>query len=152
VGDAAQILEQATVEAEVRAQHLWNSECEVTMGDREKDCLVQKGSEKLDLLLMTRRTPHQSPAGTVRGKLHHRPSCPGVAQRAKPDAGERKEVFVLTMVAADAGETLFQVAAVQKFVHHIRDDWAQEAIAWLIPLFIDGEERTEITRQALPER
>ena len=39
VRDAAQILEKVTVEAEVRAQHLRDSEGEMPVRDREQDCL-----------------------------------------------------------------------------------------------------------------
>ena len=34
-------------------------------------------------------------------------------------------------VAADAGEAVFEVAAVHKLIHDLRDDRAQEAVAGL---------------------
>ena len=54
-------------------------------------------------------------------------------------------------VAADAGEAVFEVAAVHKLIHDLRDDRAQEAVAGLKALFVDSEKRGEMPGQALPE-
>ena len=55
------------------------------------------------------------------------------------------------MVAADAGEAVFQVAAVQELAHHLGDDRAQEAVAGLETLFVGGKKGVEVPGQALPE-
>lgn len=34
---------------------------------------------------------------------------------------------MLAVVASDTGEPAFKVAAVEELIHHLRDDWAQEA-------------------------
>jgi hypothetical protein len=57
-----------------------------------------------------------------------------VAGEAEPaaSAGEGQEVFVLAMVAADAGEAAGQVATFQELVNHLGDDGAEEAVAGLV--------------------
>ena len=52
VRQAAQVLEQVAVEAEVRAQHLGDSEGEMPVRDREQDRLGQQRAEELDFLLV----------------------------------------------------------------------------------------------------
>ena len=42
-------------------------------------------------------------------------------------AGEGQEIFVLAVVAAEAGEAAVEVAAVEKLVDHLRYDRAQVA-------------------------
>ena len=128
VGDAAVVLEQCAVEAEVRAQHLGDAEGEVTVRDREQDRLREQRAEKLDLLLVA-----------------------GGAEPA-PLAGEGEQVLVLAVVAPDAGEAVFQVATVQKLVNDLGDDRAQEPVAGLETLFVGGKKGVEVPGQALPER
>jgi hypothetical protein len=128
VGDVAEFLEQGAVETEVRAQHLGDAEGEVTVRDGEQDRLGDQRAEKLDLLL--------------------------VAGGAEPAAfaGEGQQVFVLAMVAPDAGEAVFEVAAVHELVHDLGDDRAQKAVAGLETLFVGGKKGVEVPGQALPER
>ena len=128
MSEAAEVLEQVAVEAEVRAQHLGDTQREVPVRNREQDRLGEQGAEKLHLLL--------------------------VAGRAEPAAfaGERQQVLVLAVVAPDAGEATRQIAAVQELVNDLRDDWAQEPVTGLIVLLIAGEKRIEVPGQALPER
>ena len=52
VRDAAQILEQVAVVAEVRPQHLGDAEGEMPVRDREEDRLGQQLPEELNLLLV----------------------------------------------------------------------------------------------------
>ena len=59
---------------------------------------------------------------------------------------------MLAVVAAHAGEAVFEVAAVQELVDDFRDDRAQEAVAGLIALLVGLQERVEMPRQTLPER
>jgi hypothetical protein len=58
---------------------------------------------------------------------------------------------VLAVIAPNAGEPAFEVAAVQELVDHLRDDGAQEPIAGLVTFLVAGEEVVEMPRQALPE-
>ena len=117
VGEAAQVLEQVAVEAEVRAQHLGDAEGEMAVRDGEQDRLGQQRAEELDLLLVA-----------------------GGAEPA-PLAGERQQVLVLAVIAADAGEPALEVAAVEELVDDLRDDGAQEAVAGLVALLVDVQER-----------
>ena len=57
---------------------------------------------------------------------NHRPSCHGVARRAKTDARERQEHGLLAVFAVDAGETLGEVTAVEVLVDHILDHRLEE--------------------------
>ena len=50
--NAAQVLEQVPVVAEVRAQHLRNAEGEMPVRHGKKDRLGQERAEELDLLLV----------------------------------------------------------------------------------------------------
>ena len=56
---------------------------------------------------------------------------PGRGRGGGPLAGEGREVFVLAMVAANAGKATLQVAAVQELVDHLGNDGAQDTIARL---------------------
>jgi hypothetical protein len=124
----AQVFEQVAVEPEVGAQHLGDAEGEVPVRDGEQDRLGQQRAEELDLLLVA-----------------------GGAEPA-PLAGERQQVLVLAVVATDAGEAAFEVAAIQELVNHLRDDRAQEAVLGLVLLLVGVQKRVEMPRQALPER
>ena len=53
--------------------------------------------------------------------------------------GVKLEVLVLAVIAADAGESACQIAAVQELVDHLRDDRAQEPIAGLATFLVTGE-------------
>lgn len=59
---------------------------------------------------------------------------------------------MVAVVAAHTGEALFQIAAVQKLVHDLRDDRAQETEAGLVACLVASEKAVEMSRQALPER
>ena len=48
------------------------------------------------------------------------------------------------LVAADAGESLPQVATVQKFIHDLGDDGAQKAEMRLETLFVGGKKGVEM--------
>jgi len=49
---AAQVLEQVTVEAEARAEHLRDTKCEMPVRDGKEDRLGQERAEELDLILV----------------------------------------------------------------------------------------------------
>jgi hypothetical protein len=70
----------------------------VAVRDREENRLGQERTEELDLLLVA-----------------------GWAE-PPPFAGKGQQVLVLAVIAADAGESAFQIAAVQELVDHLRDD------------------------------
>ncbi len=78
VGDAAEVLEQVAVEAEVRSEHLGDGEGEVAMRDGEEDRFGQQRTKELDFLLVAGGT---EPA---------------------PLARERQQALVLAVVAAHA--------------------------------------------------
>ena len=77
-----------------------------------------------------------------------------VARGAEPAsfAGEGQEVFVATMVTADADEAAVEVAAVEEFVDDLRDDGAQGAEAGLVVVRVGFDEGGEVAVGALPER
>ena len=127
VGDAAERLEQVAVEAEVGAQHLGDGEGNVAVGNREEDGLGEQGPEELNLFLMAGRT---EPAAL---------------------AGEREQVVFLAVVAADAGEPMLEVPAVQKLVHYLGDDGPQETVTGLVAFLVDRLEGVEMPGEALPE-
>ncbi len=112
VRDAAEVLEQVAIEAEVWAQHLGHAESEVAMRDREGDRLGQQRPEELDLLLVA--------GGTEPTTL----------------AREREQVLVLAVIATYTGEAAFEVAAVQKLVDDLRDDGAQEPVPGLVAFWL----------------
>ncbi len=58
------------------------------------------------------------------------------------------QVFELTVVAADAGEALFEIAAVRKLVDDLGDDRPQEAVPGLVTLLADLRERLETSGKA----
>jgi hypothetical protein len=101
----AEPLKQSTVPLEIGPQHSGNRQDEVPMRHRRHHPLQDKPGSGLDGFLVAGGT---EPAAF---------------------AGERHKVFVLAMVAADAGEAALQVAAVQEFVDHLGDDRAQPALA-----------------------
>ena len=113
--------------AEVGAQHLGDGEGDVAVGNGKEDGLGEQGPEELDLLL--------------------------VAGGAEPTAlaGEREQVVFLAVVAADAGEPMLEVPAVQKLVHYLGDDGPQETVTGLVAFLVDRLEGVEMPGEALPE-
>jgi hypothetical protein len=76
-----------------------------------------------------------------------------VAGGAEPAAfaGEGQEIFVLAVVAAEAGEAAVEVAAVDKLVDHLRYDRAQAAQSGLIVIGVDSDKLSEVPVGTLPE-
>jgi hypothetical protein len=103
------------------------SRCRWGWKSREKDGLGEQGPEELDLLL--------------------------VAGGAEPASltGEGEQVVLLAVIAADAGEAVFQVPAVQELVHHLGDDGPQVAVAGLVAFLVDRLKAVEMPGEALPE-
>ena len=128
VGQRAEPLEQVSVALEVRAQHSWDSQDIMPVRHCGHHLVQDKPSRRLDVLL--------------------------VARGAEPAAlaGERQQVLVLAVVAANPGETALQVAALQEFVHHLGDDRSQDAVARLVGLGISRLELVVMAVRALPER
>ena len=120
LGQAAQVLEQVAVEADVRAEHLGDAKCEMAVRNGEEDRLGQQRAEELDLLLVA-----------------------GGAEPA-PLARERQQVLVLAVIAAHAGKAAFEVTAVEELVDHLRDDGAQEAVPGLVALLVQLQEPIEM--------
>ena len=48
------------------------------------------------------------------------------------------------MVAPDTGEAALQVATVEELVHDLRNDRAQEAVAWLVALLVGVQKSVEV--------
>ena len=59
---------------------------------------------------------------------------------------------MLAVVAPDPCEAVLEIAAIQKLVHHLRDDWAQKSVTRLIPPLVASEKGIEMTGQALLKR
>jgi hypothetical protein len=98
------------------------------MRDGEEDCLSEQRTEELDFLLVT-----------------------GWAEPS-PFTGERQEVFVFAVVAADPGETALKVAAVEELVHNFRDDGAKKPHLGLEFRLTVVQKLVEMVVQALPKR
>jgi len=64
----------------------------------------------------------------VRGRRHPRPSCHGVARRAKTDAREWKKHGFPAVFTVDAGEPLGEIPAVEILVDHVLDHRLEEGI------------------------
>ena len=69
-----------------------------------------------------------------------------VAGGAKPAclARERHEELMAAFRAAHAGETLFEIAALEKLADHLGDHVAEDAVAGLVALGIDLEKLLEM--------
>ena len=61
-----------------------------------------------------------------------------VAGGAEPTAlaGKGQQVFVLAVIAADAGKPPLQIPTLQELVDHLGDDGAQDAVARLVKFFV----------------
>ena len=67
-------------------------------------------------------------------------------------AGERQQVFVLAVFAADSGEPAFEIATVEELVDDLWDDGAQEAVPRLVAFRVGVQKRVTMVVEALPER
>ena len=83
---------------------------------------------------------------------NHRPSCHGVARRAKTDARERQQHGFLAVLAVDAGEALGEISAVQVVVDHVLHDRLEEAVLLLVFLRVGLDEVVEMRAETLPQR
>jgi hypothetical protein len=128
VSDPAEVLEQCPVKLEVGPEHLGQGQDPVAMGDRGEHVAGEKLPEEQHLLL--------------------------VAGGAKPAclARERHEELMAAFWAAHAGETLFEIAALEKLADHLGDHVAEDAVAGLVALGIDLEKLLEMGVDAAPER
>jgi hypothetical protein len=128
VSDPAEVLEQCPVKLEVGPEHLGQGQDPVAMGDRGEHVAGEKLPEEQHLLL--------------------------VAGGAKPAclARERHEELMAAFRAAHAGETLFEIAALEKLADHLGDHVAEDAVAGLVALGIDLEKLLEMGVDAAPER
>jgi hypothetical protein len=61
-------------------------------------------------------------------------------------------VFMVALVAPDPGETAFEIAAVQEFTDHFRDDRAQRAKIRFELFRVNLDELVEVAVNALPQR
>ena len=72
VGDGAEFLDEAAMEAEIGGQHFGNREREMPVRHRREDRLCQQRAEKLHLLLVARRAEPPAPctrtAAGIRGR------------------------------------------------------------------------------------
>ena len=59
---------------------------------------------------------------------------------------------MFAVVAAYAGETVFEVPAVEELVHDLGDDRPKEAVTGLVAFFISLEKCVEMPLDALPQR
>jgi len=56
------------------------------------------------------------------------------------------------MITSYSGEALFEIGADKELVYYLWDNGPQEAVARLIALLVDLQERVEMARQTLPQR
>jgi hypothetical protein len=127
VSEGAKAFEQAAVTLEIGAEHFGNGQDVMAVGHGGKDAGGEEGGGGLDVLL--------------------------VAGGAEPAAfaGECEQIFVATMVTADADEAAIEVAAVEEFVDDLGHDGAQGAEAGLVFLWVEFDELGEVAVGALPE-
>ena len=115
VGEGAEAFEQAAVALEIGVEHFGERQAVMAVGHRREDAGDEEGGSSQDVFL--------------------------VAGGAEPAAftRESQEVFLLAMVAAEAGEAAVEVA-VEEFMDDLRDDRAQGAEAGLVVLRVDFDE------------
>jgi hypothetical protein len=128
VSDPAEVFEQCPVKLEVGPEHLGQGQDPVAMGGPGR-------------APRRRETPRRTApsSGGRRGK----PACL---------ARERHEELMAAFRAAHAGETLFEIAALEKLADHLGDHVAEDAVAGLVALGIDLEKLLEMGVDAAPER
>ena len=56
------------------------------------------------------------------------------------------------MVTSNSGEALFEIGTEKKLVYYLWDNGPQEAVARLIALLVDLQERIEMRAETLPQR
>jgi hypothetical protein len=127
VGQSAEALEEEAVTLEIGAEHSRNGQDVVAVGHGSQHMVQDEAGGGLDVFL--------------------------VAGRAEPAAlaGEGEQELVLAMVAADASEAAGQVAAFQKLVNYLRDDGAEDAVAWLVLRGVSVLESIVVAVGTLPE-
>ena len=128
MGQVAQASEQVAVTLEIGAQHFRDGQDVVAVRHGGQHVVQDEAGGGLDVFL--------------------------VAGRAKPAAlaGKGQEILMLAMVAANSGETAFEVAALQEFMHHFGDGASQHTVARLVGLGISRLELVVVAVGALPQR
>jgi hypothetical protein len=101
LGDGAEALEETAMAMEEGPQELRQGQDEMPVGDRQEDVIDEMGGRTQDLSLVA--------GGTEPPAL----------------AGEGEQVFVLAVIAANAGEALFQGPALEELFDDFRDDGSQ---------------------------
>ena len=61
-------------------------------------------------------------------------------------------MILFAVVAADAGEAVFEITAVEELVHHLGDDRSQIAVALPVAFLVLAEECVEVPKQTMPQR
>lgn len=127
VGQGAEAFEEAAVALEIGVEHFRDCQDIMAVWHGCQDAGGEEGGGGLDVFLM--------------------------AGGAKPAAFAREgqEVFVTTMVTADADEAAIEVAAVEEFVDDLGDDRAQGTEAGLVVVRVEFDKRGEVAVSALPE-
>ena len=79
--------------------------------------------------------------------------CLVVAGGTEPPtlAGEGQQVFVLAVIAANAGEALFQGPALEEFFDDFRHDGAEGTQFGFVGFWVVREEGRVVTLDALPQ-
>ena len=101
LGNGAEAFEETAMAVEDRAQEFRQSQDDMTVGNRKEDVIDPMGGGPKNLALMA--------GGT----------------EPPPFAGEGVQVFVRAVVAADAGKSPFQSAALEEFLEDLRNDGAK---------------------------
>jgi hypothetical protein len=128
VGEGAEPLEQVAVALEAGAQHSRDSQDIMPVSHWGHHLVQDKPGRRLDVLLVTGRA---EPAAL---------------------AGKGQQALMVAMVAANAGETAFEVAALQEFMHHFGDGASQHTAARLVGLGISRLELVVVAVGNLPQR
>ena len=123
----AELAQQLAIESRVQPQAFGDGQHDLPMGDRRANLFRHVDRRQQGPFLVAGRA--------------------GAALLA----GEGDEHLVVAVRAADAGEALLQVAALQKCLHRAFDDRAPEAILSRKPLVIDLLEGLEMLIQQPPQ-
>jgi hypothetical protein len=127
LGDGAEAFEETAMAVEDGAQEFRQGQDDMTVGNRQEDVIDQMGGGLENLALVA--------GGT----------------EPPPFAREGEQVSVGAVVAADAGKSPFQGAALEELLEDFRDDGAKGAEFGFIGIGIAIDEGGVVALDALPD-
>jgi len=116
-------MEELSLEAEKKTQHLRHGENDLTVGDIQQELLPHPLSPFLPAFCMTRWTES---------------ACL---------AGKHKQALLPTVGTPDAGKPTHRIAAVKVLLYNILDDWPKEAVLPLETILVFTKEPLKIIKE-----